>query len=291
MIRPLRPLGTLLLAAVLGAAPAHAGERVISVDGAVTEIAYALGQGHRLVAVDTSSAWPAETAELPKVGYKRALTAEGLLSLRPTLVLATGAAGPAQALEPLRALGVPVVTLPDEPSVEGVLAKVRATAAALDAAPAGDALAARIAEELAAVRQRLAQAGPAPRVLFLMDTGRGGLMAAGTGTAADAVIALAGGANAFAGAEGLKPLTPEAAVATRPDVLVVTTQAVRRLGGLDRVTALPELALTPAVRDGRVVAIDALLVLGFGPRIGEAVRTLAEAFHPGLPARTADVPR
>lgn len=291
MIRPLRPLGTLLLAAVLGAAPAHAGGRVISVDGAVTEIAYALGQGHRLVAVDTSSAWPAETAELPKVGYKRALTAEGLLSLRPTLVLATGAAGPAQALEPLRALGVPVVTMPDEPSVEGVLAKVRATAAALDAAPAGDALAARIAEELAAVRQRLTQAGPAPRVLFLMDTGRGGLMAAGTGTAADAVIALAGGANAFAGAEGLKPLTPEAAVAARPDLLVVTTQAVRRLGGLDRVTALPELALTPAVRDGRVVAIDALLVLGFGPRIGEAVRTLAEAFHPGLPRRTTEVPR
>ncbi len=291
MIRHLRPFRALLLAVALGAGTAQAGERVISVDGAVTEIAYALGQGHRLVAVDTSSAWPAETAGLPKVGYKRALTAEGLLSLRPTMVLATKAAGPAQALEPLRTLGVAVVTVPDDASVDGVLAKVRGVAAALDAAPAGEALAARIGEELATVRRRLEGAGPPPRVLFLMDTGRGGLMAAGRGTAADAVIALAGGANAFDAAEGLKPLTPEAAVAARPDLVVVTEQAIRRMGGPDRVTALPELALTPAARAGRFVTIDALLVLGFGPRIGEAVRTLAEAFHPGLPARTAEAGR
>lgn len=282
-----------LVAVLLTAGPAAGADpppaRIVSVDGAVTEIVYALGQGHRVVATDTTSVWPAEAAALPKVGYKRALTPEGLLSLRPDLILASGSAGPAQALDAVRAAGVAVAAVPDAHSVEGVLAKVRGVADALGLPEEGRALAGRIAADLEAQTARLAAAEDRPRVLFVMDTGQGGLMAAGRDTAADAAIALAAGINAFADVSGLKPLTPEAAVAARPDVVVVTRQAVERQGGLERIAAQPALALTPAVRDRRLVPVDALLVLGFGPRLGEAVRVLAAAFHPDLPAQAAEV--
>lgn len=277
-----RRLGALLAAGVIAvavsAAPAAAQQRIVSVDGAVTEIVHALGEQHRLVGTDTSSTYPPAVGTLPKVGYKRALAAEGLLSLGPDLILGTAAAGPAPVLEQVRAAGVPVVTLPEEASVPGVLAKVRGVAEALGVPEKGADLAARIQADLDRVTGRRPADGAAPRVLFLMDTGRGGLMAAGAGTAADAVIALAGGANAFA-AEGLMPLTPEAAVAAAPDVLVVTAQAVERHGGLPAVLSQPALAATPAAPNGRVAVVDTLLVLGFGPRIAEAVAVLDEALR------------
>ncbi|ACJ01202.1 heme/hemin ABC transporter substrate-binding protein [Rhodospirillum centenum] len=297
----LAPLIGLLLAAAPAAADPSAPDpsppdpsaasRIVSVDGAVTEIVYALGQGGRVVATDTTSSWPAEVASLPKVGYKRSLTPEGLLSLRPDLILASSTAGPAQVLDAVRAAGVPVVTVPDAHSTEGVLAKVRAVAVALGLPAQGEALAGRIAADLETQAARLATVRERPRVLFVMDTGQGGLMAAGRDTAADAAIALAGGINAFAGVTGLKPLTPEAAVLAAPQVIVVTHQAADRQGGLASIAAHPALALTPAVRDGRLVSLDALLVLGFGPRIGEAVRVMVAAFHPELPAQAAEVPR
>ncbi|MFM2045215.1 MAG: putative hemin-binding periplasmic protein HmuT precursor [Pseudomonadota bacterium] len=291
MRRALRAAALVLPLSLL-ALPAAAQQRIVSVDGAVTEIIHALGEQGRLIATDTSSTWPETVQALPKVGYKRALAAEGLLALGPDLILGTETAGPAPVLDRIRAAGIPVTTLREEASVDGVLAKVAGVADTLGVPDKGRALSDRIRGEIAAVTATIPADSTRPAVLFLMDTGRGGLMAAGTGTAADAVIALAGGRNAFAAAEGLKPLTPEAAVAARPDVIVLTAQAVARNGGVQAILAQPALAATSAAQAGRVAVVDTLLVLGFGPRIGEAVRQLAAVTHPGaLPASQAKVPQ
>jgi iron complex transport system substrate-binding protein len=119
-------------------------------------------------------------------------------------------------------------------------------------------------------------------VLFLLSIGDGAPLAAGLGTSAAGIIALAGGENAIDGFEGYKPLTPEAAATAAPDVLLVTTRTLEALGGPQAVLARPEIAATKAGRDGRLVALDGLLLLGFGPRTPEAIRALASALHPGL---------
>lgn len=118
-----------------------------------------------------------------------------------------------------------------------------------------------------------------PSVLFLLSIGGGAPLAAGRGTSAAEIITLAGGRNAVQAFEGFKPLSAEAAIAAAPDVLLVTDRSLAALGGRESLLARPELALTPAGRARRVVAMDGLLLLGFGPRTPDAALRLASALH------------
>lgn len=264
-----------LLLCLLGL-PTFASERLVVVDGALTEIIYALDQQHRLVGVDTTSQYPTDTSELPSVGYKRALSAEGILSLQPSLVLATDDAGPPEVLTQLQAAGVPVEMIPDEPSVMGLREKIRAVARLLHETAAGEALVTQVDADLHRVQQALSDGEHSPRVLFLLHVGSGTDLSAGQDTAADAVIQLAGGSNVLHDAfSGYKPLSPEAALSAAPEVILLTQRNLEGLGGVDGVLQRAGLASTPAAAQGRIVAMDGLLLLGFGPRLGEAVNELA----------------
>jgi iron complex transport system substrate-binding protein len=256
--------------------------RLIVVGGALTEIVYALGAEASLVAVDTTSQYPPDALKrLPNVGYMRALSAEGVLSQKPTLILAEGDAGPPAALAQLRNAGAPLVLLRKSPTPEGVVYKMRAVARVLGKDAEGERLAGAFEADMAALAAAIAKAGRRPKVVFLLSASRG-LLAAGQDTAADHVIALAGGANAIQGYTGYKPLSGEAVIAGAPDVILATEHGLAQLGGAARLLERPDLAETPAGRGLRVVALDALLVLGFGPRTPLGVRFLAEKLHPAL---------
>lgn len=268
-----------MLAAVgptLGVAPL----RVLPLGGPVTETVYALGAGDLVIGTDTSSVYPEAATKLPQVGYQRTLATEGILSLKPDLVLATDEAGPANVMEQLRTAGVRVVLVPSEHSVVGAQMKVKAIAAALGREEAGDKLAAAIAAQAKEAQAILARSPVKPKVLFLYARGASTLNVSGQGTAADAMIALAGAQNAVTGYEGYKPLTAESAVAAAPDYLLMMDRGLSSVGGKDSVLTQPGLALTPAGQNKRVVALDDLLLLGFGPRTGQAITLLARALHP-----------
>ena len=258
-------------------------DRIVSIGGTVTEIAYALGAGDRIVAVDATSLYPKAATEKPNVGYMRQLAAEPILALEPSLVLAVEDAGPVVVLDQLREAGVAVVTVPDEPSYPGVIDKITRIAEALDATEEGQKLAAHLESEFKTLSAALDGTPDRPRVLFMLSIGQGGVpMAAGRDTSAEGIIHLAGGINAVDAFEGYKPLSPEAAVAAQPDVLLITTRSLGLLGGKAGLLDLPEVAVTPAGQASRILSLDGLLLLGFGPRTGEAVRWLAQQLHPNL---------
>jgi iron complex transport system substrate-binding protein len=259
--------------------------RIVSVGSALTEIVYALAAESLLVGVDTTSLYPAAARALPQVGYMRALSAEGVLSLKPTLVLATTAAGPTSTLDQLRATGIKVLVLPDHYDYDSVIAKITAVGRATGREAEAEAMVARGRAEMAELASRLAKASSKPRVLFLLSMGGGAPQAAGRDTAADGIIRLAGGTNAIDGYSGYRPLTPEAVIASRADVVLVTRQTVEAMGGIAAVLNQPALSHTPAGRSGKVLQFDTLLLLGFGPRTPQAAQELAMALHPEL-ART-----
>ncbi|MBP2227857.1 iron complex transport system substrate-binding protein [Azospirillum agricola] len=253
-------------------------ERIVSLGGAVTETVEALGRGGELVGVDRSSLYPpALVNPLPKVGYYRTLAAEGILSLNPTLVLASDDAGPPATLEQLERAGVRLVRLPEAVDAEGAVRMIRAIGAALERPAEGEALAASLERDLAALSAAQAARPSGPRVLFVLGVGNGPPMVGGRRTGAEGIIRLAGGRNAIDGFEGYKPLSPEAALVAAPDLILTTDQSLAQLGGPSVLLARPELAGTPAGRAGKVVALDALYLLGFGPRTGRAARDLAKA--------------
>lgn len=256
-----------------GIAHAAPPARVVGLGGAITEIVYALDAGATLVGADTSSIYPPEAAKLPKVGYYRTFSVEGVASLKPNLVLASDQSGPPQAFEQLKKLGSKVVVLPSAPTLAALDARILGVAAALDMAPRGTALVEKLHAELKAIKPPAQR----PRVL-LVSSHTGRLQAAGEDTAAHAIIELAGGTNVLGSQTGYKPLSAEAAAALKPDVIVTTTMSVGGSGTVEAFLAQPGLNATPAAKQKRIVVMDDLLLLGFGPRLPEALRQLQAGF-------------
>ncbi|MGV2896064.1 heme/hemin ABC transporter substrate-binding protein [Achromobacter sp. AGC78] len=265
------------LAIALGwvvAVSVHAAEpsRVVSLGGSVTEIVYGLGEGDRLVGDDLSSLYPEAATKLPRVGYYRAVPVEGVLSLKPDLVLASEQAGPPDALKRLAGVGVRVVTVSDAPSVDSLKARIRAVAEALGVAPAGERMVDEVTRELAR-----AEAIPATRARALLLLNRTGTpQGAGRDTAANEVMHLAGLVNVLDGQQGYKPLSAEAIGALGPDLIVVTQASLDAGGGMEKFLAQPGIAGSQAAAKRRVVVMDDLLILGMGPRLPLALTQLKQ---------------
>ncbi|PRH25815.1 heme/hemin ABC transporter substrate-binding protein [Burkholderia multivorans] len=264
------------------AAVQSAPKRVVVIGGALAETAFALGgehaHGYRLVGADTTCTYPEAAKRLPKVGYQRALSAEGLLSLRPDLVLASAEAGPPAAIAQVARAGVAVQTFDEHHDAESVRAKIAGIARALDMRDAGVALLRQFDRDWQAARDSVAAHVPGgaqpPRVLFVLNHTGNQALVAGRRTAADAMIRYAGARNAMQGFDHYKPLTSEALAAAAPDVVLISDEGLAAVGGRAALLAAPGFAATPAGRAQRIVSLDALLLLGFGPRLPLAVTTL-----------------
>ncbi len=275
----MRTLPLLSTVAVLLAGPASfAAERIVSLGGAVTELVYALGAGDQVVARDASSVHPVAALRLPDVGYFRTIGAEGVLAQEPTLILAAQGTGPAAQVEILKNSGVRFVHLDASYSAATVLANIARLGEALERRAEAEALAARLRERLDAVRAAAAGAEPV-RAVFLMSMTETATQAAYEGTAAAALIELAGGVNALSGLTGYKPVNAEALVALDPDVVFygVNPMAPHR-------EPPAWIKGTRAGREGRIHALDLGYHLTFGPRLGEAVAEVAELLRPAAPA-------
>ena len=266
------------------AAAADKAGRVVSIGGALTEIVYALGRQDDLVAVDTTSVYPPEALkDKPNVGYMRALSAEGVLATDPGLILMIEGAGPPDALELLEAAGgVPIVTVAEEDSKEGILSKITTVGEALGDAEAANGLAQSVGSAMDRVAAKVsAIKGERKTILFLLSMQGGRLMVGGEETQADAVIRLAGGVNAAAGLTGFKPMSNEAIVSANPDVILMMSGTGMVAPGADEIFSQPALSQTKAAKDKALILMPGMYLLGFGPRTPYALAELTERLYPG----------
>lgn len=257
----------------------EAAPRLITVGGGITEIVYALGAQAQLVGTDTTSLYPRAAQATPKVGYMRQLSAEGLLALRPDAVIAGTDAGPPVVLDQLRSAGVRIELVASDHTWAEVGRKVAAVGRAANREAAAQALQKQLDARWQTVREMI-DAGTsttAPRVLFVLSHS-GSPTVAGEQTAADAMIRFIRARNALGGFRGYRPMTAESMAAAAPDVILTTTQGLDAIGGEATFWRRPELALTPAYRRrmsaGALVHLDALELLGFGPRLPDVVERL-----------------
>ena len=274
-------VGAAVLASLLWAAQSFANDdtRVLTIGGSVTEIVYALGQEHRLVARDTTSTFPAPANSLPDVGYMRALSTEGVLSVAPELIISEEGAGPPEVLDVLKAAGIPFVEVTDTYNSDGIIEKILIVGNALGVDAEAGNLAETVEAELVDARAAAqSNVGETKRVMFILSMANGRVMASGTNTAADGIIKMAGGVNAVNTFEGYKPLTDEAISIAAPDVILMMDREDHG-SNADELFALPSMATTPAAKARALVKIDGLLLLGFGPRTPIAIERLATALY------------
>ena len=256
-------------------------ERIVSLDGITTEILFALGVGEKVVGRDDSSYYPPEAQRLPSVGYQFRLSAEGILSLKPTLVIGREDVRPREVVEQLERAGVAVVLVPATPSVEGAKAKIRTVAQAVGRVEQGEALVRALERDLLLLKAFQAQHAPKGRLkaLFLYLRSPGTTYVCGEGSTPVGVMALAGLDNAAQGIRECKPMTAESVVAARPEVIVVFKKGLESVGGLEGLLKLPGVAQTPAGEKRKVVTMDDLYLGSFGPRAGRAALDLFRAAY------------
>lgn len=250
---------------VLSATP-----RVITLGGDITEIAWALGAQAELVGRDTTSTWPEAVNKLPDVGYVRQLNTEGILSLHPTQVLAGSQAQPSSVLNTVAENHVRVVTVPGDNTLSAIDQKIAVIAAALGKTAPGEKLRQHLAAEIAA----LPTAPLNKRVLFLLSHGGMGTQVAGQETAADSAIRAAGLQNAMQGFTHYRGLSQEGIIASKPDLIVISADGLKSLGGEVGLWKLPGLAETPAGRNKQVLFVDDMALLGFSLRTPQALLAL-----------------
>ena len=253
------------------------GTRLITLFGDLTEIVYALGVQEFLVARDTSSIYPAEAEELPNLGFAGGLNAEAILEFDPTLVLGTPMAGPPGVLEQLKQAGVEVLIIEDSNELDAPQIKIRIVGEALGIPQRAEELALDIEQRLEAVQAAAVTEKPL-RVLMVYIR-RGGLqLVSGEGNKSQTIIEAAGAIDAAteAGIVGWQPLTPEALVAANPDVYLVMDRGLAVVGGIEGLLEIPGMAQTKAGRNRHIVSMPDLYLLGFGPRLPEAIADLTQ---------------
>jgi iron complex transport system substrate-binding protein len=265
------------------AVPQAAGAaRIVAAGGVITEIIYALRRSDVIVGVDSTSKFP-ELAlkEKPSVGYVRALSSEGLLSLRPTAVIAIDSAGPPDILKAVGDAGVKVSLIHEVATPAGIAAKISEVATLVGEPEKGAALSRATEDQFKALDGLRAKIQTPRRALFILSFQNGRAMVGGRGTPADGIIALAGLQNAASAIGGWKPISDEALIEAAPDVIIAMDHGPQTVT-LDSILGVPALAATPAAKSKSVLIFDGEYLLGFGPRTPRAARDLLLAAYPAL---------
>jgi len=253
--------------------------RIVSIGGSLTEIVFALGEDSRLIARDTTSTFPATASLLPDVGYIRALSPEGVLSVDPKLVIALEGAGPPEAVSVLKAADVPFISIPETFSRSGIIEKILAVGDALNSQTAAKNLADKVDRELAEVEALTSNLKTRKKVMFILSARGGKILAAGRNTSAEAIIRMAGGINAVVGYNGYKPLTAEAIITAAPDVILMMQRGGNHAADNSTLKKHAALSATPAVMNSNIIRMNALYLLGFGPRTASAIRELSTKLY------------
>lgn len=257
-------------------------ERIVPLSGSLSEIVFTLGLGDRVVARDITATFQ-QASGLPVVTRGHDVSAESVLSLRPDLVIAESTSGPEEAMDQIRAAGVPVLTVAAARGLDDVGRRIGAVAGALGVPDAGKRLTARSEDRIAAVRKGVPHQKKKPRVAFLYLRGSASVyLIGGEGSGAGSLIEAAGGVDA--GAESgltkdFTAITSEALVKAAPDAILVMTKGLESVGGIDGLVKIPGVAETPAGMDRRIVSVEDGVLLNYGPRTDQVLTSVVTQLY------------
>ncbi len=250
--------------------------RIITLSGDLTEFVFELGAGEAIVATDLTTVYPDEAVSLPKIGVARFLSAEAVLRHDPTLVIGDTQTSPQAAIDQIRAAGVPVVILDVSTSFEIMYGKIDALGEILGVEQAAASLASRLRTDIEAAGVTTTSSA-SPSIAYVYTRGPDVMLLFGEDMVTIPVITAAGGSDAgtAAGVSGSIPVTPEALIAAAPDVIVVPSDGLETLGGIEGLLAIPGIAQTPAGSNGWILAYPEGDFLTIGPRIAQTVAALS----------------
>jgi len=242
--------------------------RIVSLNGAISEIISGLGYESYIVATDITSNYPESVNKLPKVGHNRSIQAEGILAQSPDVVVGIEKDLNPKVIRQIKSSGVKVVLFDQEHSVEGTKKLIQGVKDSLNFNIKNDSLNIKIDQAIKQIRVF----ENVPKVLFIYARGAGTILVAGKKTQMDEMISIAGGENAVSDFESFKPLTAEAIVSANPDVILMFKSGAQSLNGVFE--SVPGIMETNAGKNKQIITMDGQYLSGFGPRTGKAALEL-----------------
>lgn len=262
----------------------YAQERIITAGSAITETVCALGDCDKIIASDRTSLYPATIQQLPSIGYRSGINAEGILSLKPTLIIAEKDYVEEAVISQLSSTGIKLVIVDRKNNINDTKNFITQIAFALHREAEGKKVVQGIDQELADSKALLQKATSNPKVLCIYNRGTSTVSIAGTDTFAE-ILKYVGATNAINAVEGYKPLNTEALIAANPDYILMVATGYESLGGLEGMLNVPGVAETTAGKKKQIIALDGLMLTNFGPRFGQTVKELVFRLHPELAAK------
>ena len=262
-------------------------ERYVVISPIYNEIIWALGAQDKVVGIDLSTTYPPEVKQVQTVGYHRALSAEGILSLHPTGIIHDNNIGPPQVVQQLQQLNISMKTFSAKnDSFDGTKALIREMGAYFHKEQRAEELCKTLDDQRAVSLEKVKQYTDHPRVAVIhfgrasnvyLVVGKGG---GGDGGGVSQMVELAGGQMAVENRGMQRMESPEIIAQANPDVILLTNYGYDRLNGsLDQIKALPGVATSNAARNNHIYRIEENVLNYFGPRSGENIAKVAEIIH------------
>jgi iron complex transport system substrate-binding protein len=261
--------------------------RIVSVSKHLTEMFFALGKGHDIVAVDLSSTYPDSAKLLPTVGYHRMLSSEGIIAAKPDLVVHSNDIGPANVLPQLEKLGVPVKAFGSAYTLDSAKLLITQLGKFLGASQRADSINHQLEEDMKKVRlaESLVKDTPSVMIIHYGQANNVYFVMSGRNGPGDKMIALAGGTTAIYNAKGARQISAEAIAKSNPDIIIATDFGFDKIGGLNNFKTIPGVALTNAAKNNRIYRFEEHDLLYFGPRSGQNILALMNLLHPEIHAK------
>ena len=269
---------------LLAALAVHGQQRIVTAGSASSEIVCALGFCDNIVATDQTSVYPEILQTLPVIGYRSGISAEGILSRNPDLIILEKEYVKEELISQLRSTGIKLLITEQKRNFEGTETKIQAIAAALDKEEEGRLLTEKIAGELAILRKKVSAGSYQyqPKVLCVYARGQGNMQVAGRNSAFT-LTELAGTRNAVPEIEGYKPLNAESLILANPDYILFFESGLESIGGLEEALKISGVSQTTAGKRKQIIAMDGVLLTSWGPGVAQAASELYDLTHPKEP--------
>lgn len=251
--------------------------KLITAGGTVTEIVHELGFGDQIIATDITSTYPASMQELPSIGYRNQIKAEGILALGPSLILAEEGYMTPDVVSQLQAAGIEIKFFAKPTDVDGTRKIIQEIADYLKVPEKGTALLSQLDKDLTDLTAYLSDKSEQPSMAFVMARGQEMVFVAGEDTFSASLMQMAGIRSAGVGFKDFVPLTPESLATMNPDYLLFFESGLQSIGGKEGVKNIRGIESTTAFQKDQILAYDGLYLSGFGPRVGKAALELAKA--------------
>ena len=241
------------------------------------EIIYLLKAENNLIAVDVTSNYPLEAKKLPSIGYVRQLSAEGLLSLDPTIIIGEDDMGPPSVLDQIKRTQVEITIIPEEHNVEGILNKIECISSVIGI-DSEAIINSTVIPKITKLNQ-LTQDSKKQKIIYILGMQSGSPLVAGNNTSGDGLIKISGGVNPFSTFEGWKPVGTESIIEASPDLIIISERGLKGFGTMEDLRMHPALYLTPASQNNKIISIDGMASLGFGPRTIDSAIKVSETLN------------